>query len=98
VANEQCQSLTASEASDWSAADQPECVRRLLACGVSAYHCQTHHADVGPAGVRLFVVLMSHSQWDGMRSSRLGSGWGQTWSVGMIHSSLMAVWRGRVTM
>jgi hypothetical protein len=27
-----------------------------------------------------------------------GSGWGQTWSVGMIHSSPMAVWRGRVIM
>jgi hypothetical protein len=24
--------------------------------------------------------------------------WGHTWSVGMIHNSLMAVWRGRVTM
>ena len=28
----------------------------------------------------------------------VGAGCGQAWSVGMIHSSLMAVWRGRVTM
>ena len=30
--------------------------------------------------------------------SSTGSGRGQTWSVGMIHSSPIAVWRGRVTM
>jgi hypothetical protein len=35
---------------------------------------------------------------DGMGSFWPGSGCGQTWSVGMIHSSPMAVWRGRVTM
>jgi hypothetical protein len=40
----------------------------------------------------------SLSRSDGMRSSWPGSGCGQTWSVGMIHSSPMAVWRGRVTM
>jgi len=40
----------------------------------------------------------SFSLSDGMGSSWLGRGWGQTWSVGMIHSSPMAVWRGRVTM
>jgi Kef-type K+ transport system membrane component KefB len=35
---------------------------------------------------------------DGKCSSWPGSGCRQTWSVGMIHSSPMAVWRGRVTM
>ncbi len=33
-----------------------------------------------------------------MRSSRPARGCGQSCSVGMIHSSPMAVWRGRVTM
>jgi hypothetical protein len=32
------------------------------------------------------------------RRQRRGEGSGQAWSVGMIHSSLMEAWRGRVTM
>jgi hypothetical protein len=36
--------------------------------------------------------------WRCGTSGAEGGSAGQAWSVGMIHSSLMEVWRGRVTM
>jgi hypothetical protein len=60
---------------------------------VSSAEQHWHH------GRRPFVRrLCLRFQSDGTRSSWPGSGCGQTWSVGIIHSSPMAVWRGRVTM
>ena len=57
-----------------------------LLSGLPRLHVMSAPGSVGKRGGK------------GFGSSWPGSGWGQTWSVGMIHSSPMAVWRGRVIM
>jgi hypothetical protein len=47
------------------------------------------------------VRIAARADSDAVRWERdcfLAAGFGQTWSVGMIHSSAMEVWLGRVTM
>src|SRR5579859_3462582 len=50
------------------------------------------------AGHSAGIPLLMHHAYMRTSGEPTGSGRGQTWSVGMIHSSPMAVWRGRVTM
>ena len=75
-------------------------LRGPIPAGKELHHRCAVYACWNPDHVCRDQVLWRSIRQRGVEccSSWPGSGWGQTWSVGMIHSSPMAVWRGRVTM